>query len=320
MQEVRENRARRNRMRGTVKLASSDRKGGKSGHQKTFQTETSNQTIHPRTPNVTSTNNEQQQSSKAKLNKITSHPSEDRNGGRSGHRKTFQTETISQTIRPRTPNVTSTNKEQQQSSKAKLNKETLHPSEEHNKPKDAKTTANPDFSMKEREICPTQQPKESPVHVVATNITRTYQSLATSANILCNGTQVEALIDSGAATSKVSAEVARDCGLSIQPLAGDRVWKAANGSSIDVLGAADAILKFGKTEIQCEVVVAQKLAHDLIVGTDVLKAHGFRIFFGGRFYVVPAVVAQNGKGQIPVVVINNTEKRMLIRKRKRYAR
>lgn len=95
--------------------------------------------------------------------------------------------------------------------------------------------------------------------------------MATSAKIELNGIELDALIDTGAKTTMVSAKCAEQCGLEILPLLDGRNWGAANNSPMAVKGKANANFRIGSDTFKHEVIIADPLANSIMIGTDIIK-------------------------------------------------
>jgi clan AA aspartic protease (TIGR02281 family) len=102
---------------------------------------------------------------------------------------------------------------------------------------------------------------------------------ATYVNVECNGQGVKALVDTGAYTSMISAARAIRCGLEFKALDETRTWQTANGGRLRTIARSVTTIKIGNTTLQKELVVAEDLSQELIIGTDILRATGAIIRF-----------------------------------------
>ena len=85
------------------------------------------------------------------------------------------------------------------------------------------------------------------------------------------------MLDTGATVSVVSEELWRKCGgySSLVPVAA--TLTAANGNQIEVQGQAEVRLCIAEFDILWTVVVARRLSHDCLLGTDFFHQYKCKI-------------------------------------------
>jgi clan AA aspartic protease (TIGR02281 family) len=106
-----------------------------------------------------------------------------------------------------------------------------------------------------------------------------------------NGHSVPVLIDTGAASTVVSLERARQIGLTLKKL--EMKGGGAGGAQLDIFQLPDATLSLGDMQLRCRALFGMDLAHvnqslalkgqspvDVILGADVFEAHAAVIDYG----------------------------------------
>jgi hypothetical protein len=106
-----------------------------------------------------------------------------------------------------------------------------------------------------------------------------------------NGHPVAVLIDTGAASTVVSAARARELGLTLTML--EMKGGGAGAAQLDIFHLPDATLSLGDVQPRCRALLAMDLAHvnqalalkgespvDVILGVDVFEAHAAVIDYG----------------------------------------
>lgn len=121
------------------------------------------------------------------------------------------------------------------------------------------------------------------------NFSQPTHRYATSSSILVNGEATTCLIDTGAFTSFISASYFKTRSLSLRPLTVKKQWITANGSPIHVTGETQLTLTFGALEITATFVIAKHLAHDLIIGVDILKPNRFIVNYDDNILTCQSV-------------------------------
>jgi hypothetical protein len=102
---------------------------------------------------------------------------------------------------------------------------------------------------------------------------------ATSSLIQINGKQVECLLDSGAQTSFISSKFATQMNLKLDEVEKPRRWVTANNSPLKILGQATLQIKIGATKLSAPFVVSEDLAHEILIGTDILQGYSLTLCF-----------------------------------------
>ena len=95
------------------------------------------------------------------------------------------------------------------------------------------------------------------------------QPVEAKAVIELNGTELQAVVDTGSATSIISQEVAEDLGLEVMDT--EDSFIAANGTSVSACGRCQVSLKVGEITVPHCFVVAENLTDCALVGMDVLQ-------------------------------------------------
>lgn len=112
------------------------------------------------------------------------------------------------------------------------------------------------------------KPKE-----VIYNFNNTNLKCATASNIQINDEYTNCLIDTGAYTSFISEDYFVKRKLTRTKITNKKRWVTANGLPIEVNGQANLKLKIGTTTCNANFIIAKKLAHDVIIGVDILQAN-----------------------------------------------
>ena len=81
--------------------------------------------------------------------------------------------------------------------------------------------------------------------------------------------------------------------LLISKLTVKKQWVSANGSPIHVTGETQLTLTFGALEITATFVIAKQLAHDLIIGVDILKPNRFIVNYDDNILTCQLVSQYN---------------------------
>lgn len=106
-----------------------------------------------------------------------------------------------------------------------------------------------------------------------------------------NDREISVLIDTGAASTVVSLDIAREMGLPLTKL--DTFGGGAGGARLDVYGLSEASFRLGDISPRVRALLAMDLTHvneavalkgsepiDAILGVDVLEAHAAVIDYG----------------------------------------
>ncbi len=102
---------------------------------------------------------------------------------------------------------------------------------------------------------------------------------STTVSIKLAQEEVEALVDSGATVSMVSAEFARSRQLLLDKAPPNMRFKAANSKTIEVCGTTILEFQLGGRATQSEFVVAEGLIHNVILGANILRTRKVDILF-----------------------------------------
>ena len=108
----------------------------------------------------------------------------------------------------------------------------------------------------------------------------------TSVAIKFQNIVTDALLDSGASTTMVDFGFLKKSGIRLDIKHEKRTWRTANGSKLNVIGKSTVRLHFGTVQLTAEVVIAENLIHDVIVGVDVMEKHGFVIDYKNRVLAI----------------------------------
>lgn len=95
---------------------------------------------------------------------------------------------------------------------------------------------------------------------------------------------VQALIDSGASRSVISAGFVKKLQIPYRALAADESLNVfvADGHSIDVLGKAELCVKINGLSMPCECLILPHIGYSLILGLDFLEANKAQVDFANR--------------------------------------
>ncbi|RNA37614.1 hypothetical protein BpHYR1_039264 [Brachionus plicatilis] len=98
-----------------------------------------------------------------------------------------------------------------------------------------------------------------------------YQKCSTSIFTEVEGQTEEILIDWGAQTSFISEKYAQLRKFKRTKITKRKNWITVNGSQLEVSGQTSINIMIGNTRIIGTFIISRKLAHDLIIGVDILK-------------------------------------------------
>ena len=121
-----------------------------------------------------------------------------------------------------------------------------------------------------------KQPHINPVKEVVSNFNTSHR-YATASQILLNSEQVDCLIDSGAFKSFISEQYYKRRTFQIGKVTSNKRWVTANGNPIQVLGQTELNLQIGACNLNTTFIIAKNLAHDVLIGVDILKPNNFII-------------------------------------------
>jgi hypothetical protein len=109
------------------------------------------------------------------------------------------------------------------------------------------------------------------------NFNTSHHRYATASQILLNSEQVDCLIDSGAFKSFISEQYYKSRTFQIGKVTSNKRWVTANGNPIQVLGQTELNLQIGACNLNTTFIIAKNLAHDVLIGVDILKPNNFII-------------------------------------------
>ena len=140
------------------------------------------------------------------------------------------------------------------------------------------TEGRPDDVKKEtmRECGSSRRSEAKNIHIAAV---LSLKQRSTSMIIWINDDPIKSLLDSGSDMSLISLKCAELCKLEIKKPSFSFNCITAGGQRLNPVGEAETVIRFGSKLINVRLLIVDTLIKNLIIGTDVMIPHKFKLDF-----------------------------------------